>query len=239
MAKRRAVEVYQDDRDRYVAFAPKRSKEEDDYAHFSRGWMIPKVPCRMIIFGQSECGKTDIIRGILDGDISELSMQYDEYCALSSTKDDDLKAVNYREIRHPTETFPDKRPLHVVCVFDDPPPTKHKTFKEAVNYLYCNGRHKGFSPITSCQEIGFLTKDQMGFCKQNSHLIIFPTAKIPNLIKGLQQHNIISNEQIADLHTSRHPYMFNVVDKKRGAVYLLDRRPEVECREFKKQLRKV
>ena len=83
-------------------------------------------------------------------------MQYDTYCAYSSTRDDKLKAQPYREIRHPQESFPTKETSH--------------------------------------------------------------------MIKDLSKNNIIDSEVAADLHTYPYNFMYNVVDKRRGRVYLLDRR---------------
>lgn len=237
--RKRKLEVFEDERGRRVSFAPKNKKGKDQYSHYSRGWMVPKLPCRIVIIGQSESGKSDIVKGILDGEIPELAMQYDEYCAFSTTVDDDLQTAQYREIKHPLETFPDKNPNHVICVFDDPPPHRHDAFKSAVNMLYCNGRHKGYSPILCCQEVGFLNKSAMGYVKQNSHLFIFPTKETPSLVKGLKQHGIINGDIIQDLHTQPHDYMYNILDKKRGEVYLLDRRIPKESETFKSQLRKL
>ena len=59
--------------------------------------MIPKIPCRMVFIGQSDSGKSDFCNAILDGEIPGLSMQYDTYCAYSSTRHDKLKAQPYRE----------------------------------------------------------------------------------------------------------------------------------------------
>ena len=151
-------------------------------------------------------------------------MQYNTYCAYSSTRDNKLKAQPYREIRHPQESFPNMSPEHVIAIFDDPPPHKHKMFHDTMNYMYCNGRHKGYSPIVCCQDVSFLTKDRMGFVKQNTNLFIFPTKETSHMIKDLSKNNIIDSEVAADLHTYPYDFMYNVVDKRRGRVYLLDRR---------------
>ena len=127
MAKQ-SVEIYEDERGRLVEFAPKKKKSQDNYAHYSRGWMIPKIPCRIVFIGQSDSGKSDFCNAILDGEIPSLSMQYDTYCAYSLTRDDKLKAQPYREIHYPQESFPDLTSEHVIAIFDDPPPENIKHF---------------------------------------------------------------------------------------------------------------
>ena len=55
MSKRkdRDIEIYEDERGRLIEFAPKKKKSQDNYAHYSRGWMIPRTPGRMVFIGQS------------------------------------------------------------------------------------------------------------------------------------------------------------------------------------------
>ena len=235
--------VYEDDRGRLVAFAPKRGKSNDRFSHYSRGWMIPKLPVRIILIGQSDSGKTDIVEGILDGDIPALSMQWDYTVAFSSTINRKLDTKPYTELGDMLETFPSlmkqDRVEHGVVVFDDPPPHKHDKFRATVNHLFCNGRHKGYSIILCVQEVGFLKKEAMGYVKSNSHLVITPTAETKSMLNGLKQHGIVDNNLQEQLSFAESPYMYNVIDKKRGRVYLLDRRSGKDSELLKSQLTKL
>lgn len=103
--------------------------------------------------------------------------------------------------------------------------------------MYCNGRHKGYSPIVCVQDVSFLTKEKMGFVKQNTNLFIFPTNETTQLKRGLTSNSIIDSEIAADLHTHPFEYMYNVYDKKRGKVYLLDRRASKASENYRHQLR--
>ena len=235
--------VYEDDKGRLVAFAPKRGRSTDRFSHYSRGWMISKLPVRIILIGQSDSGKTDIVEGILDGDIPSLSMQWDYTVAFSSTINRKLDTRDYIELGDVVETFPNlvkpDKVEHGVVVFDDPPPHKHDKFRATINHLFCNGRHKGYSVILCVQEVSFLAKERMGYVKSNAHLVITPTAETKSMLSGLRQHNIVDSNLMEQLSFNESPYMYNVIGKKRGRVYLLDRREGKESETLKSQLTKL
>lgn len=175
--------------------------------------------------GQSDTGKTDI-KGILDGEIPALAMQRDYHMAYSSTKDSKLQAIPYKELQDYETSFPDMTPKQTIVIFDDPPPNPNKmrNFKDCINHLYINGRHKGYLPILCCQEISYLRKDSLGYVRSNCHLLIIPTAETRSMMKSLIQQSIITPEMEDLLFINPEPYMYNIIDRSKQDVYLLDRR---------------
>jgi len=163
-------------------------------------------------------------------------MQWDYRTAFSSTQNEKLQTRPYKDLGEIMETFPTLKPKHALAVMDDPPPHHHDSFRSTINHLFCNGRHKGYSPILCCQEVGFLAKDKMGYVKSNAHLFIFPTNETRTMLNGLRQHGIVTQEQAQLLHTNANQYMYNVVDKKRGNIYLLDRQGSKSSQTLKDQL---
>jgi len=84
--------------------------------------------------------------------------------------------------------------------------------------------------------VDFLAKDKMGYIKSNAHLFIFPTNETKTMLNGLRQHGIVRHDQAQLLHTNADQYMYNVVDKKRGDIYLLDRQGSKHSQTLKDQL---
>jgi len=82
----------------------------------------------MVIIGQSESRKTDIVEGIINGEIPALAMQWDYRTAFSSTQNDKLQTRPYKDLGEITETFPTLKPKHALVVMDDPPPHRHDAF---------------------------------------------------------------------------------------------------------------
>jgi len=137
------------------------------------------------------------------------------------------------------EMFPMLKPKHCLAIMDDTPPHKHDAFKSTINHLFCNGRHKGYTLILCCQEVAFLAKDCIGYVNSDAHLIIFPTNETKTMMSALRQHGIVTQDQCGLLHTNLDSYMYNVVDKKRGEIYLLDRRTSQSSKTLREQLKGV
>ena len=89
------------------------------------------------------------------------------------------------------------------------------------------------------QEESFLKKEAIGYVKSNSHLVITPTAETKSMLNGLKQHGIVDNNLQEQLSFAESPYMYNVIDKRRGRVYLLDRRSGKDSEILKSQLTKL
>ena len=110
-----------------------------------------------LLIGKCNSGKTKLMQRMLDHQIPAMDMEWDYVTRYSSTGEEDpdvIQGNSYSEIYDMDESFPNMFPKHAVVWMDDPPP-KAKTNKKyytAANYLFCNGRHRGYSAFICCQD---------------------------------------------------------------------------------------